>query len=174
HEQLEDHRLGIAKLLDDHTVHTTVTDVRGTTEYIAPEWLQRRCAHTYQGIHVKLWCPAVRERKLIFCHCQNGVSLECHFQNDHTFRVGRSAGVHGEGTELMLHGDDDDVTAFDLEKVERFRERGTCTICIEPSPAVRPADDAPGGAVVQLLESSTAGAEAFCLTHPTATWTRRH
>uniref|UniRef100_A0A0E0LDK4 non-specific serine/threonine protein kinase n=1 Tax=Oryza punctata TaxID=4537 RepID=A0A0E0LDK4_ORYPU len=147
---------GIAKLLGDHTVHATVTDVRGTRGYIAPEWLR---GDARVDTKADVYSFGVVLLEMICCRrCQEPLPQEDHRGgNTDTVTLFGWAGelVCTGRTELMLHGGDDDVTAVDLEKVEKFAR--VALWCVEPSPADRPTMHR----VVQLLEGSMANAETL-------------
>uniref|UniRef100_J3MFW6 non-specific serine/threonine protein kinase n=1 Tax=Oryza brachyantha TaxID=4533 RepID=J3MFW6_ORYBR len=150
---------GIAKLLGDHTVHATVTDVRGTRGYIAPEWLR---GDARVDTKADVYSFGVVLLEIISCRrCQEPLH-DGGGDGDETVTLFGWAGqlVGARRTELMLHGGGDDgdgddgATAADLEKVERFAR--VALWCVEPNPVVRPTMQQ----VVRMLEGSVVDAEA--------------
>jgi hypothetical protein len=153
---------GIAKLLGDHTVHATVTDVRGTRGYIAPEWLR---GDARVDTKADVYSFGVVLLEIITCRrCQEPLPPEDHLHggsDDETVTLFGWAGqLVGAGrTELMLPGVDDDygdgvAAAADMERVERFAR--VALWCVEANPVVRPTMHQ----VVQMLEGGVADADA--------------
>ncbi|PAN38096.1 hypothetical protein PAHAL_7G146400 [Panicum hallii] len=160
---LDDHGIpkitdfGISKLLGSQQVHTTVTHVRGTRGYIAPEWL-----HTSSRVDTKadVYSFGVVLLEMICCRkCHEPVTpdLPQRAEEDETVTLFGWAAqlVSARRTELMLHGDADVDTVEDLERVERFAR--VALWCIEPNPLLRPTMHQ----VVQMLETSRTRVEAL-------------
>uniref|UniRef100_J3MFW8 Receptor-like serine/threonine-protein kinase n=1 Tax=Oryza brachyantha TaxID=4533 RepID=J3MFW8_ORYBR len=136
---------GIARLLGDQQLHTTVTDVRGTRGYIAPEWF-----HSERRIDTKVdvYSFGVVLLEMICCRrCQDPVSG--HGEDG----GGDSVTLFGWAGRLIKHNrvavlprSDDDTAAADLERVERFAR--VAFLCIERNPSLRPTMHQ----VVQMLE----------------------
>ncbi|XP_044959713.1 G-type lectin S-receptor-like serine/threonine-protein kinase LECRK2 [Hordeum vulgare subsp. vulgare] len=132
---------GIARLLSDQQMHTTVTNVRGTRGYIAPEWFQsdRRI-----DTKVDVYSFGVVLLEMICCRkSQEPVPGQ---DGDDSVMLFEWAGqLVGDGrTEVLFHSDDDAIE--DLVRVERF----LCVAlwCIEQNPSLRPTMHQ----VVQMLE----------------------
>ncbi|TVU08385.1 hypothetical protein EJB05_41789, partial [Eragrostis curvula] len=148
---------GISKLLGSHQVHATVTNVRGTRGYIAPEWLR---GEARVDTKADVYSFGVVLLEMICCRrCQEPVP-DHRGVDDETVTLFGWAGqlVGARRTELMLPGDDDDVVE-DLERVERYAR--VAFWCMEPNPALRPTMHQ----VVQMLEGA---AEAEVLPDPPA------
>ncbi|XP_048546582.1 G-type lectin S-receptor-like serine/threonine-protein kinase LECRK3 [Triticum urartu] len=132
---------GIAKLLSDQQMHTTVTNIRGTRGYIAPEWFQsdRRI-----DTKVDVYSFGVVLLEMICCRkCQEPVTG---LDGDDSVTLFWCAGqlvCHGK-IKVLLHNDDD--TIEDLVRVERFMR--VALWCIEQNPSLRPTMHQ----VVQMLE----------------------
>jgi serine/threonine protein kinase len=134
-------------------VHATVTHVRGTRGYIAPEWLR---GDARVDTKADVYSFGVVLLEMICCRrCQEPVALGLPHgaEDDETQTVtlfGWAAQLVGaRRTELMLHGDDADVdSADDIERVDRFAR--VALWCIEPNPLLRPTTHQ----VVQMLETS--------------------
>ena len=132
---------GIAKLLSDQQMHTTVTNIRGTRGYIAPEWFQsdRRI-----DTKVDVYSFGVVLLEMICCRkCQEPVTG---LDGDDSVTLFWWAGqlvCHGK-IEVLLHNDDNNIE--DLVKVERFMR--VALWCIEQNPSLRPTMHQ----VVQMLE----------------------
>uniref|UniRef100_A0A0E0C944 non-specific serine/threonine protein kinase n=1 Tax=Oryza meridionalis TaxID=40149 RepID=A0A0E0C944_9ORYZ len=137
---------GIAKLLGDQQIHTTVTNVRGTRGYITPEWFHsERCIDT----KVDVYSFGVVLLDMICCRrCQDPVSGHGEDGEDD------SATLFGWASQLVKHGrvevlpHSDDDAMEDLERVERFAR--VAFMCIERNPSLRPTMHQ----VVQMLEGS--------------------
>jgi hypothetical protein len=144
---------GISKLLGSQQVHATVTHVRGTRGYIAPEWLR---GDARVDTKADVYSFGVVLLEMICCRrCQEPVALGLPHgaEDDETQAVtlfGWAAQLVGaRRTELTLHGDDADVdSADDMERVDRFAR--VALWCIEPNPLLRPTTHQ----VVQMLETS--------------------
>ncbi|XP_066378550.1 G-type lectin S-receptor-like serine/threonine-protein kinase LECRK1 [Miscanthus floridulus] len=142
---------GISKLLGTQQVHTTVTHVRGTRGYIAPEWL---LGDGHVDTKADVYSFGVVLLEMICCRrCQEPVVVDPPrgVEDDETVTLfGWAAQLVGERrTELMLHGDDADVdSAEDMERVDWFVR--VALWCIEPNPLLRPTIHQ----VVQMLETS--------------------
>jgi serine/threonine protein kinase len=144
---------GISKLLGSQQVHATVTHVRGTRGYIAPEWLR---GDARVDTKADVYSFGVVLLEMICCRrCQEPVALGLPHgaEDDETQTVtlfGWAAQLVGaRRTELTLHGDDADVdSADDMERVDRFAR--VALWCIEPNPLLRPTTHQ----VVQMLETS--------------------
>ncbi|KAL6603760.1 hypothetical protein ACP70R_044121 [Stipagrostis hirtigluma subsp. patula] len=134
---------GISKLLGGERVHATVTNVRGTKGYIAPEWLRgdgrvdtKADVYSFGVVLLEMVCcrrcqePVVPDPR----RQQQGVDDD----DDETVTLfGWAAQLVGaRRTELMLDGHDEADAADDLERVERFAR--VALWCIEPNPALRP------------------------------------
>ncbi|KAJ1259937.1 hypothetical protein BS78_10G194200 [Paspalum vaginatum] len=145
---------GISKLLGSQQVLTTVTHVRGTRGYIAPEWLR---GDARVDTKADVYSFGVVLLEMICCRrCQEPVV------HDLPEVAGDDAGetvtlfgwaaqlVVARRTELMLHGDPDvdDDAMEDTERVERFAR--VALWCMEPNPQLRPTMHQ----VVQMLETS--------------------
>jgi serine/threonine protein kinase len=143
---------GISKLLGTQQVHTTVTHVRGTRGYIAPEWL---LGDGHVDTKADVYSFGVVLLELICCRrCQEPVMVDPPrgVEDDETVTLfGWAAQLVGaRRTELMLHGDDDAGvdSAEDMERVDRFAR--VALWCVEPNPLLRPTMHQ----VVQMLETS--------------------
>ncbi|BAS98648.1 Os06g0619600 [Oryza sativa Japonica Group] len=138
---------GIARLLGDQQMYTTVTNVRGTRGYIAPEWF-----HSERRIDTKVdvYSFGVVLLEMICCRrCQDPVTSRGEGGDDHDNSVVTLFGwasqlVNHGRVEVILHSDDDAVE--DLERVERFVR--VAFLCIETNPSLRPMMHQ----VVQMLE----------------------
>jgi hypothetical protein len=139
---------GICKLLGSEQVHATVTHVRGTRGYIAPEWFRGDArVDTKADVH----SFGVMLLEMICCRrCQEPVVPDLPRDGDDDGTVtlfGWAAQLVGaRRTELMLHGDDVDALE-DMERVEQFAR--VALWCIEPNPLQRPTMHQ----VVQMLET---------------------
>uniref|UniRef100_A0A0A8YEX4 non-specific serine/threonine protein kinase n=1 Tax=Arundo donax TaxID=35708 RepID=A0A0A8YEX4_ARUDO len=143
---------GISKLLGSQQVHATVTHVRGTRGYIAPEWLR---GDARVDTKADVYSFGVVLLEMICCRkCQEPVvpDQQQGAGDEETVTLFGWAGqlVTARRTELMLHGDDAGAVE-DLERVERFAR--VAFWCIETNPAVRPTMHQ----VVQMLETSDQG-----------------
>ncbi|XP_037469499.1 G-type lectin S-receptor-like serine/threonine-protein kinase LECRK2 [Triticum dicoccoides] len=132
---------GIARLLSDQQMHTTVTNIRGTRGYIAPEWFQsdRRI-----DTKVDVYSFGVVLLEMICCRkSQEPVPGQ---DGDDSVMLFEWAGqLVGDGrTEVLFHSDDDAIE--DLFRVERFLR--VALWCIEQNPSLRPTMHQ----VVQMLE----------------------
>ncbi|KAF7110293.1 hypothetical protein CFC21_110426 [Triticum aestivum] len=132
---------GIARLLSDQQMHTTVTNVRGTRGYIAPEWFQsdRRI-----DTKVDVYSFGVVLLEMICCRkSQEPVPDQ---DGDDSVMLFEWAGqLVGDGrTEVLFHSNDDAIV--DLVRVERFLR--VALSCIEQNPSLRPTMHQ----VVQMLE----------------------
>jgi serine/threonine protein kinase len=140
---------GISRLLGDEQLHTTVTNVRGTRGYIAPEWL-----HGDRRIDTKVdvYSFGVVLLEMICCRrCQDPITSQLHqddngdCDDDTVTLFGWAAGLVSHGrVEVLLRSDDD--AAEDLERVERFAR--VAFWCIVHNPSLRPTIHQ----VVQMLE----------------------
>ncbi|KAL6873391.1 hypothetical protein ACP4OV_013473 [Aristida adscensionis] len=149
---------GISKLLGGERVHATVTNVRGTRGYIAPEWLR---GEARVDTKADVYSFGVVLLETVCCRrCQEPVG----FAGDETVTLfGWAAQLVGaRRTELMLReddgdgdgdGDGDDVAVEELERVERFAR--VALWCMEPNPAHRPTMHQ----VVQMLEGAAVHAD---------------
>uniref|UniRef100_A0ACD5WT69 Uncharacterized protein n=1 Tax=Avena sativa TaxID=4498 RepID=A0ACD5WT69_AVESA len=142
---------GISKLLGDQQVHTTVTNIRGTRGYIAPEWFRSEARIDTKA---DVYSFGVVLLEMICCRkCQDPL-----FDQDgsETVTLFGWAGqlVSNQRTELILHKDDADAVA-DLERVKRFAR--VAFWCIEPNPSLRPTMHH----VVQMLETVVAEPEVL-------------
>ncbi|KAM3212965.1 hypothetical protein ACQJBY_065777 [Aegilops geniculata] len=125
---------GIARLLSDQQMHTTVTNIRGTRGYIAPEWFQsdRRI-----DTKVDVYSFGVVLLEMICCRkSQEPVPGQDGDDSVMLFECGRA--------EVLFHSDDDAIE--DLVRVERFLR--VALWCIEQNPSLRPTMHQ----VVQMLE----------------------
>lgn len=146
---------GISKLLGSQQVLTTVTHVRGTRGYIAPEWLR---GDARVDTKADVYSFGVVLLEMICCRrCQEPVVHDLPpgpgAGDDETVTLfGWAAQLVVAGrAELMLHGDDGDVGTVeeeDIERVERFAR--VALWCIQPNPLLRPTMHQ----VVQMLETS--------------------
>ncbi|RLN12089.1 hypothetical protein C2845_PM09G20340 [Panicum miliaceum] len=128
---------GIPKLLVGERVHATVTNVRGTRGYIAPEWLR---GETRVDTKADVYSFGVVLLEMICCRrCQEPVP-DHRGAGDETVTLFGWAGqlLGARRTELMLRGNDndDDAAAEDLARVERYAR--VALWCMEPNPALRP------------------------------------
>ncbi|KAF0893544.1 hypothetical protein E2562_026679 [Oryza meyeriana var. granulata] len=137
--------LDIAKgieLLGDQQMDTTVTNVRGTRGYIAPEWF-----HSERRIDTKVdvYSFGVVLLEMICCRrCRDPVSG--HGEDDSVTLFGWAGRlVKHRRVEVLLHSDDDAVEE-NLGRVERFAR--VAFMCIERNPLIRPTMHQ----VVQMLE----------------------
>ncbi|XP_073360427.1 G-type lectin S-receptor-like serine/threonine-protein kinase LECRK4 [Aegilops tauschii subsp. strangulata] len=132
---------GIAELLNNQQMHTTVTNIRGTRGYIAPEWFQndRRI-----DTKVDVYSFGVVLLEMICCRkCQDPVTGQDGDDSVTLFWWAGQLVCHGR-IEVLLHSDDDAME--DLVRVERFSR--VAFWCIEPNPLLRPTMHQ----VVQMLE----------------------
>ncbi|VAH72882.1 unnamed protein product [Triticum turgidum subsp. durum] len=143
---------GISKLLGSQQVHTTVTHIRGTRGYIAPEWLR---SDARVDTKADVYSFGVVLLEMICCRrCQEPVSHpdlpQGEEEDDETVTLFGWAAqlVATQRTELMLHGNADVDTVEDMERVERFTR--VALWCIEPNPLLRPTMHQ----VVQMLETN--------------------
>ncbi|KAF7097243.1 hypothetical protein CFC21_099086 [Triticum aestivum] len=132
---------GIARLLSDQQMHTTVTNIRGTRGYIAPEWFQsdRRI-----DTKVDVYSFGVVLLEMICCRkSQEPVPGQ---DGDDSVMLFEWAGqlIADGRTEVLFHSDDDAIE--DLVRVERFLR--VALWCIEQNPSLRPTMHQ----VVQMLE----------------------
>ncbi|KAM3212964.1 hypothetical protein ACQJBY_065776 [Aegilops geniculata] len=132
---------GIAKLLSDQQMHATVTNIRGTRGYIAPEWFQ---SDSRIDTKVDVYSFGVVLLEMICCRkCQEPVTG---LDGDDSVTLFLWAGqlvCHGK-IEVLLHNDDDAIE--DLVRLERFVR--VALWCIEQNPSLRPTMHQ----VVQMLE----------------------
>ncbi|TVU08437.1 hypothetical protein EJB05_41841, partial [Eragrostis curvula] len=138
---------GISKLLGSHQVHATVTNVRGTRGYIAPEWLR---GDARVDTKADVYSFGVVLLEMVCCRrCQEPVApddLGGQGGDETVTLFGWAAQlVTARKTELMLH-EGADAAEDDLERVERFAR--VALWCVEPNPALRPTMHQ----VVQMLE----------------------
>uniref|UniRef100_A0A453SIA1 non-specific serine/threonine protein kinase n=1 Tax=Aegilops tauschii subsp. strangulata TaxID=200361 RepID=A0A453SIA1_AEGTS len=141
---------GISKLLGSQQVHTTVTNIRGTRGYIAPEWFR---SEARIDTKVDVYSFGVVLLEMICCRkCQDPLVDQGGDETVTLFGWAIQL-VTNRRTELILPHDDDAVT--DLERVERFAR--VAFWCIEPNPSLRPTMHH----VVQMLESAVATAEVL-------------
>jgi hypothetical protein len=145
---------GISKLLGSHQVHATVTHVRGTRGYIAPEWLR---GDARVDTKADVYSFGVVLLEMICCRrCQEQVvpnsdlPAEGAGAGDETVTLFGWAAqlVQNRRTELMLLRHDEADAVEDMERVERFAR--VALWCIEPNPALRPTMRQ----VVHVLETS--------------------
>ncbi|KAL6603000.1 hypothetical protein ACP70R_043361 [Stipagrostis hirtigluma subsp. patula] len=148
---------GISKLLGSQQVHATVTHVRGTRGYIAPEWLR---GDARVDTKADVYSFGVVLLEMICCRrCQDPVAQDVKQQHgvdddgddDETVTLfGWAAQLVGarRTTELMLHGDDAAHAMEELERVERFAR--VALRCVETNPVLRPTMHQ----VVQMLEAA--------------------
>jgi hypothetical protein len=141
---------GISKLLGSEQVHTTVTHVRGTRGYIAPEWI-RGDAHVDTKVDVYSFGVVLLE--MICCRrCQEPVvddQLQLDEDVDDTVTLFGWASqlVVMRRADVMLPDDAGVDTVEDMERVDRFAR--VALWCIETNPLLRPTMHQ----VVQMLES---------------------
>jgi hypothetical protein len=144
---------GISKLLGNQQVHATVTNVRGTRGYIAPEWLRgdarvdtRADVYSFGVVLLEMICCRSCHEPVDLLGQGSGAGAD---DNDETVTLFGWAAqlVTARRTELMLH-DGADAAEEDMERVERFAR--VALWCIEPNPALRPTMHQ----VVQMLETS--------------------
>ncbi|VAI00382.1 unnamed protein product [Triticum turgidum subsp. durum] len=142
---------GISKLLGSQQVHTTVTNVRGTRGYIAPEWLR---SDARVDTKADVYSFGVVLLELICCRrCQERVvhdrlSADAGDDDETVTLFGWAAQlVVARRTELMLDGDPDVETVGDKQRVEQFAR--VALWCMEPNPLLRPTMHQ----VVQMLET---------------------
>ncbi|KAE8793235.1 putative receptor protein kinase ZmPK1 [Hordeum vulgare] len=161
---------GISKLLGSQQVHTTVTHIRGTRGYIAPEWLRSDArvdtkADVYSfGVVLleMICCRRCQERVVHGDDLPPGmVEVDDHDDDDETVTLFGWAAqlVVARRTELMLDGDAGVDTAEDMERVEQFAR--VALWCIEPNPHLRPSMHQ----VLQMLETRS-GAQGQPLPDP--------
>ncbi|KAL6874040.1 hypothetical protein ACP4OV_014122 [Aristida adscensionis] len=130
---------GISKLLGSQQVHATVTHVRGTRGYIAPEWLR---GDGRVDTKADVYSFGVVLLEMICCRkCQDPVVQDGSGDEEETVTLfGWAAQLVGARltTELMLDGDDgaDAEAMEELERVERFAR--VALWCVDPNPALRP------------------------------------
>ncbi|CAL4955592.1 unnamed protein product [Urochloa decumbens] len=147
---------GISKLLGNQQVHTTVTHVRGTRGYIAPEWLR---GDARVDTKADVYSFGVVLLEMISCRrCQEPVVVEDGLSqgggddDDETVTLfGWAAQLVGmRRAEVMLRGDAgvDTVEDVDVDRVDRFAR--VALWCIETNPQLRPTMHQ----VVQMLEGS--------------------
>ncbi|KAE8771158.1 Protein BRASSINOSTEROID INSENSITIVE 1 [Hordeum vulgare] len=132
---------GIAKLLNNQEMHTTVTNIRGTRGYIVPEWFQsdRRI-----DTKVDVYSFGVVLLEMICCRkCQEPVTGQDGDDSVTLFGWAGELVRHGR-TEILLHSDDDAME--DLAMVKRFSR--VAFWCVEQNPLLRPTMHQ----VVQMLE----------------------
>ncbi|KAM3192673.1 hypothetical protein ACQJBY_069718 [Aegilops geniculata] len=141
---------GISKLLGNQQVHTTVTNIRGTRGYVAPEWFR---SDARVDTKVDVYSFGVVLLEMICCRkCQDPLVDQGGDETVTLFGWAIQL-VSSQRTELILPDDDD--AAADLERVERFAR--VAFWCIEPNPSLRPTMHH----VVQMLESAVAEAEVL-------------
>uniref|UniRef100_A0A8R7V4S6 Protein kinase domain-containing protein n=3 Tax=Triticum urartu TaxID=4572 RepID=A0A8R7V4S6_TRIUA len=141
---------GISKLLGNQQVHTTVTNIRGTRGYIAPEWFR---SDARIDTKVDVYSFGVVLLEMICCRkCQDPLVDQGGDETVTLFGWAIQL-VSNQRTKLILPDDDD--AAADLERVERFAR--VAFWCIEPNPSLRPTMHH----VVQMLESAVAEAEVL-------------
>ncbi|KAF8687689.1 hypothetical protein HU200_042612 [Digitaria exilis] len=150
---------GISKLLRSQQVHTTVTHVRGTRGYIAPEWL-RGNARVDTKADVYSFSVVLLEM-ICFRRCQEPVTIDTSHGGggyDETVTLFGWAAqlVCARRAELLLHGGDADAVE-DIEMVEKFAR--VALWCMEPNPAAA-ANHARGEMELKLRR---------CLTLPVST-----
>ncbi|XP_039822638.1 G-type lectin S-receptor-like serine/threonine-protein kinase LECRK2 [Panicum virgatum] len=149
---------GISKLVGSQQVYTTVTHVRGTRGYIAPEWLH---GNSRVDTKVDVYSFGVVLLEMISCRkCHEPVTPDRPQraeEDDETVTLfGWAAQLVGaRRTELMLHGDADVDTVEDMERVDRFAR--VALWCINPNPLLRSTMHQ----VVQTLETSRMRVEAL-------------
>jgi hypothetical protein len=136
---------GISRLLGSQQVHTTVTNIRGTRGYIAPEWFRSEAridtkadVYSFGVVLLEMICCRKSQDPLVGEDDDGSETTATLFGWACQF-------VSSQRTELMLPRDDDDAMA-DLERVERFARLAFW--CIEPNPALRPTMHH----VVQMME----------------------
>jgi len=146
---------GISKLLGTQQVHTTVTNIRGTRGYIAPEWLR---SEARVDTKADVYSFGVVLLEMISCRrCQDPV--EGADSDDETVTLfGWAAQLVGaRRVELMLVDGD---TADDVEETERLERFARVALwCIEPNPALRPTMHL----VVHMLETTERVAQVEAL-----------
>ncbi|KAF8659036.1 hypothetical protein HU200_058881 [Digitaria exilis] len=153
---------GISKLLGSQQVHTTVTHVRGTRGYIAPEWLR---GDARVDTKADVYSFGVLLLEMICCRrCQEPVTPDMPERaedDDETVTLfGWAAQLVGaRRTEVMVDGDLDIDTVEDTERVEKFAR--VALWCMEPKPLLRPTMHQ----VVQMLETRD-GAQVEALPDP--------
>lgn len=153
---------GIAKLLGNHQVQTTVTNVRGTRGYIAPEWFR---GDGRIDTKADVYSFGVVLLEMICCRkCQEPLPNDDEAEETVTLFGWAGQLVNSGKIELLLQRDDDAME--DLERVERFTR--VALWCIEPNPSLRPTMHQ----VVQMLEGGF-GADALpttpnCFVDPSA------
>ncbi|GJN37310.1 hypothetical protein PR202_gb26247 [Eleusine coracana subsp. coracana] len=151
---------GISKLLGSHQVHATVTNVRGTRGYIAPEWLR---GDARVDTRADVYSFGVLLLEIICCRrCQEPVTGTDDDNDDETVTLFGWAAqlVSARRTELMLLHHDAVNATEDLERVERFAR--VALWCIDPNPAMRPTMHQ----VVRMLEASDEQVQSQALPDP--------
>jgi serine/threonine protein kinase len=138
---------GISKLLGGERVHATVTNVRGTRGYIAPEWLR---GEARVDTKADVYSFGVVLLEMICCRrCQEPVPDARGVGDETVTLFGWAGQLVGAGrTELMLSSGGDDDAVEDLGRVERYSR--VAFWCMEPNPALRPTMHQ----VVQMLEGA--------------------
>ncbi|CAO2176856.1 unnamed protein product [Urochloa humidicola] len=141
---------GISKLLGNQQVHTTVTHVRGTRGYIAPEWFRgdarvdtKADVYSFGVVLLEMICCRRCQEPVVVAPSSQGGSGD-----DETVTLfGWAAQLVGtRRAEVMLHGDTGVDTVEDVERVDRFAR--VALWCIETNPLLRPTMHQ----VVQMLE----------------------
>ncbi|KAI4965656.1 hypothetical protein ZWY2020_006796 [Hordeum vulgare] len=135
---------GISKLLGSQQVHTTVTNVRGTRGYIAPEWLR---SDARVDTKADVYSFGVVLLEMICRRCQERVVHDAGDDDDTVTLFGWAAQlVVARRTELMLDGELEVDAVEDKERVEQFVR--VALWCMEPN-LLRPTMHR----VVQMLET---------------------
>ncbi|KAF7106351.1 hypothetical protein CFC21_107099 [Triticum aestivum] len=154
---------GISKLLGSQQVHTTVTHIRGTRGYIAPEWLRSEArvdtkadVYSFGVVLLEMICCRRCQERVVHDNLPTGT-----VDDDETVTLFGWAAqlVVARRTELMLDGDAEVETVEDMERVEQFAR--VALWCIEPNPQLRPTMHQ----VVQMLETRN-GAQIQALPDP--------
>lgn len=151
---------GIAKLLGEDKVKKTITEVRGTRGYLAPEWL-----HTIEGkvdskvdvysfgvVLLEMICrmkypPAEQDELRRRSHDDEpNQGVAAAVTATMTLKDWAADLIRGGNTERLVQGDTDALE--DLQRVERF----ACTAiwCVQVDPSMRPTMRQ----VVQMLEGT--------------------
>ncbi|KAF7046771.1 hypothetical protein CFC21_055772 [Triticum aestivum] len=142
---------GISKLLGSQQVHTTVTNVRGTRGYIAPEWLRsdarvdtKADVYSFGVVLLEMICCRRCQERVVQDTLPAGAG-----DDDETVTLFGWAAqlVVARRTELMLDGDPDVETVEDKQRVEQFAR--VALWYMEPNPPLRPTMHQ----VVQMLET---------------------